>query len=1009
MPMNRQNLKMIALVAIFILSATAYFYQQGKPALEGWDNELTFSYPEYASGGADGSLHVIDNAKRRVTVLNKNNEIITQLRGGSRERGAFFYAIEIAPDPTNGHFYLLNNVLDDDGYHLVREEIMQFSRSGEMLGVVHQREYTEKDRSPSLIQRGRIGGMKFQNGQLHWFIVDDNGITPQHLTIGNDAPESGATLPFPDAAMSLARIHLHPKSGWVQTLKNGRIERIYAEGERYQKQTIFIAPQDNFSIVPWGVSVSTTGQVYFIDLVNRAIRHVQGADQAPMMFNHDLLSTARPDTASFDYYRLTITPNDDLITTNDEAVVQWSEQGELKNYIISAPYQQQLVMMKYGHWAVTALLIISSLILLFVVGRYLIALSPQIFYMSMATVGAVGLSAFVVYSIVMPSLIKEYESVLFEKISYMLQQAPKTVDGELFAEIDGIGDFNSDAYQQLRESFMATVNYNRDPWNKSSYFAIYRVIDEQLFGFMYLNGAISMMHPFDWIGYDGVYDMAIEGQIATEMTKDITGEWLYGVSPIYNKQGELVALFETGTDLYAFSLAEQRLRHSILLQVGTMLVILILVMIELIFLYQTLQKRHQLRLQSASGGNVVLGNYSDVEMARTLNFLYTFAISMSLAFIPLNMAKFYTEVPGFSKEFLLALPISLEMLFFGLATLMAGVFVRALGWRTVFIASIGISIGGLIFSGLAWDMVTFCIARAGTGLGSGIGYIAIRAFINQEQRTEPRSQGYSHFYAGMVAGVNAGVVLGATIADASDFSTTFYAAAAILVLCLLFYFTTLTSTPYMAKRSEGLVTSHKDAFIKIFSNYRIWTLFICLILPTYLAGTFLTYYLPLFAESEGLSTADIGRLFILNGLFIIYFGPPLSRVLRRRWGDYKTQIIGSVCWASSLMIFAFTGTLWGAIITLIIMGITEGYCAVAQNEYFLNLAAENKVDEDSATSYFELFGKVGETLGPIGFSIALMFGQSLGMLGLGVAILVITVPAIFLLGPLKRSQASSAA
>jgi MFS family permease len=173
--------------------------------------------------------------------------------------------------------------------------------------------------------------------------------------------------------------------------------------------------------------------------------------------------------------------------------------------------------------------------------------------------------------------------------------------------------------------------------------------------------------------------------------------------------------------------------------------------------------------------------------------------------------------------------------------------------------------------------------------------------------------------------------------------------------------------------------------------------FLLLIIPTYVAGTFLTYFFPLFAESQGLSTSDIGRWFIINGLFIIYFGPPLSRYFKQRVGQQRAVILGSVMWGLALLVFALTGSLAGAIATLILMGITEGFCVTAQNDIYLEFDVSKRLGQDRAVGYFEMFGKIGETAGPIIFSLALLLGEQFGIAVLGVVVIILALPFLLVM------------
>ena len=61
------------------------------------------------------------------------------------------------------------------------------------------------------------------------------------------------------------------------------------------------------------------------------------------------------------------------------------------------------------------------------------------------------------------------------------------------------------------------------------------------------------------------------------------------------------------------------------------------------------------------------------------------------------------------------------------------------------------------------------------------------------------------------------------------------------------------------------------------------------------------------------------------------------------------------------------------------MGVAEGTAAVAQNEYLLQLDASKKIGMDRAAGFFEVVGKIGETIAPIIIGFALLLGIQRGL------------------------------
>jgi predicted MFS family arabinose efflux permease len=997
--MLRRSIR-IGIASLLVFLGSLYvFNHSASLAHWPWVRHLGLVYPQAAVLDAQDNLYVIDNSERRLLRINREDKVSLVVEGGVHESGRFFYAKAVAVSEDGSSIFVLNNRFDGNGFYLLREEILRFDAGGAFREVLYSRDVKEDERKPSLVQRGRVQGMSFADGRLRWFEVDHRGIQPFQWAPGTTAGPVGPFFPLEGADLRVG-VLASQGEGVLASLKNGEVWSIDQSGHR----TVYAAPKSTFGVVPWAVEADAQGRAIFIDLASRSVKRVDGQGALETVFGHPMLLQKVPDVANFNYYRLSLGPSDQLVLTNDEAVLVWAQDQSRFRYLSEVALTDSLWAERVFFWSILAVtVLLGSVLLLWLTKKILLDLG-EIVYQSVMIVVAVAIAAVFSSNLLLDSLSQQYERVVVDKISNMLQSTPKSVDPSLFSSINGIGDFDSEAYAKIRESFLDSLNHNRDSWNQSNYFAIYRVIDGQLAAFMYLNGSVGMMHPFDWLGDESVYDQALAGRIATERNVDVTGEWLYGVAPIQDDKGNVVALYETGTDLYAFRLANKELIKGIVIQLATILVVMIFVLIEATYFYRLLRERMDVaKRQNSLSDSSLWGEYSDIKFARPLIFVFFAAITVSLTFIPVLMNDLYEPVAGLSRDVAIALPISLETFFFGLSSVVAVKWIRFLGWRRLFLVGIFISALSLLASGMAQDMLQFCLARSFAGLGSGIGYIAVRALINMEKRQGLRSEGYSHFYAGMIGGTNVGVVVGSAIADAHGFDQAFYVAAMLTALLFFGVLFGFRRQPYISsERNSVPVQAGWGAIFSMLRDVRVWVFLSCVIVPSYAAGTFLAYYLPLFAEEQGLSTADVGRLFIFNGLFIIYLGPLLNRLLKEHLGDFRTIVVGGWLWGLSLIIFGLESSLFTMFLVLIIMGVTEGFNAPAQNDYFLSMHSSRRLGEDTATAYFELFGKVGETLGPLAFAVALMMGQGSGMMVLGVLVILSTVPVIVSL----RSAAS---
>jgi len=978
--MKKKYLLNICLVVVvgFII----YYFLQNRTVLtrNPAASEITLEYPSFGASDEKGNYYVIDKSRRRVVSGDKNGVVLSVIDGGSKSAGTFFYANEVTVDE-QGRIYILNWVLDKSGFFMDREEILRYEADGSFDRVIYRKIYSEQDKIPTLSQRGQLGVLSVKGDTVSWFDIDKSGIWSYVMTLSTGTTEHNLAVELPDANMLVSNA---ARTG------DGTIVYVTKKGEIVEKKK-GIAPVVRYSAdtrkelsIPWGVGMDNTGSVYFSDLEKREIMKISGSGMMSPVLSRKIIESQKIASDDFTYYRFSVLPDGRLTSCNDSYLVSLNSGGKVVFHAGSFRYPDSMVYKAFMSW----LFLLIGIVCIVVIGRifYVDVMNrkiPDVMFKAMGVIIVTGVSAVLISSLIIQNFSARYQREALNKIAQMVQIIPKVVDVSDLEKITRHQQFLEKEYLKIRENLQTALNFNKDEWNSGYYFVLYRVINERLYGFMYNNGDIGIYYPFSYFDDpEGVYQRANKGEIATEQSSDEWGSWLYGVGPIYNKQGKVIALLEIGADQYSFTQENNRLIREVVFDVVTMLVIFVLAMIEATFFLDMLNHRER-RIRLLAAGRTLRreDNYSDAFLARPVTFIYYTALTMSIVFIPLMMGKFYHPVDGLSKSVVLGLPISGEMLFFSIASILSGKLISVRGWR--FVAHLGFAItgAGLIASGLSSGMLSFLAARGVTGLGAGFFFMSMRGLINSEGMREMREEAYSHFYSAMIVGLSIGAVVGGFTADKFNYAAVFYIAFAVLALAFIFNLLYFNKMTFMENVSVKIPVkgSLTGSFKTFFSDPLVIGFFILIIIPGYVASTYLTYFFPIFAEANNVSSSDVGRLFILNGLFVIYLGPVLSRFFSRKLSVRKTIFFGAALWAAAILVSAVTGNMAGAVITIIVMGITEGFCVNAQNTYFLDLKASVAIGEDQAIGYFEMVAKIAEVLGPLLFSLAIIFGQFAGL------------------------------
>ncbi|MBU0973640.1 MAG: MFS transporter [Proteobacteria bacterium] len=372
-------------------------------------------------------------------------------------------------------------------------------------------------------------------------------------------------------------------------------------------------------------------------------------------------------------------------------------------------------------------------------------------------------------------------------------------------------------------------------------------------------------------------------------------------------------------------------------------------------------------------------SHISTRIIRPIAFVYFFAIDIVVSFVPLYMKNLNSNASGFFlfRDISLGLPITVQMIFSAISILIVGAWCDRKGWQQPFLIGVIFSALGFLAAGISNAPVLFIIALAIAGFGYGLSYIAGQNFVTTNSPPEHKAQGLSEYYAGCIAGSLCGIVTGGMLAEQIGFAQVFLVGSGILICLFVWVFFFLKSHLPNSRKTALSKTQEKPVSLTAFlGNKKIACLIFLNIVPaSVLIVGFLNYFVPIYLQKNNISQSDIGRIFMLYGICLIYLAPFITRRINALKHSIAAITTGGILCSMTLLTFFFTSGYRAVVISILFLGLGASFNAL-RNAYALNLTISKQFGEGRATSLIFFLARLGQALGPMAFVWATVSGST---------------------------------
>lgn len=559
-----------------------------------FERERPFTYLSKVSLGPDGLVHAIADSRKELIQMGGDNVLKTDVKLGEADgRSHGFTEVAAADD---GSMIALDTVLDDYGLYVQEEQLIRYVPGDETGTVLYTYKGTGSNK-----RIGVIKGVQAEGEYLYFYIDEaDKGIGMHRVPVTGGAAEELFRFQLPEdrflseiAGYEIGSIYYSTRRGAVYHVADtGTSDRIYPLPETERSSRNF----------PEALQLHE-GRLYFIDRLVNAVTSLNVAEPSDIRteWTEAQLSEQAGGAENLEMMDLAIDAQNGMRLALDDRIVSVPKDGKGSRVVSTLSYGGSEVRQSWLIWSAAVLLVIvaaAALRMIYVhwLGRRLSLFFKQVF----AIVPILVISMFLLSNFIYDSFSGRMEEDMQRQLSLLARNGQSIIDGDRLNRLTSPSDYGNEDYEALR-SKMNFLYENEDPSVRQGlYSTLYKYEKDEFFLIMDDDDGANMFKPFALS--DTNRPVVESGEIVTEQWEDSTGKWMYAIGPVYDSAGNIVGVYETGSDLNVVHQSNATIYQSILRNIGLIsLIIIALVLGVTYWLLRSLRKLRKSVMEMASG------------------------------------------------------------------------------------------------------------------------------------------------------------------------------------------------------------------------------------------------------------------------------------------------------------------------------------------------------------------------------------------------------------------------
>lgn len=904
----------------------------------------------------DGGLTVLNKSGTVLYRISESGKIDLVLKGNSKTGRGFVRGLQVTQDG-DGNIYVHNRIPSETMISSIGEEnVMVFSPYGVYKGTYLDRSYD------SCTFRAAVCELQNIDGVVYAILAEDNVVEKVNVLTGE---KETYALENANLLVNGATYNGEDKCLYA-VLRDGRIVKS-REGAFVTEYAIEEGRED---IVLSDICAGRDGTVYISEIVNNVIFSLTEGKLEVFSEEGD------------EPFKLVGGTSDEAVVTESTYSVSCVD-AEGANTVDCAKYSgliNGVIIFCYLVLLLGFLCLVC--ICVFIFDKIFVSSSGKV-----KTIGTFGMFAClltVVFCVMLWQGMKDDAMATeLENDIHIAGIIDKMVDAEDLKKLRSCTDFDSPEYRRIRESCEVAI-FDESGKTSKRYVIIYTLEENDSVYVRYSTEQnYGCNYPYIWT--DGTDERELyescDFMTFDELPSDPTGTFLVIYGPLTDENGEVAAVLEVGCDYDELMDSTKRLIVKIGISIFALMIVVLLIVLEIT------EYQNEKKLLGIEGVNEAKKAPS-LKMLRLMVFLIFFITNLTTPFLSIyamESAKAYDGFLSLSPEILAAIPISAEVFFGAIFSMLGNRIIDKINVRKSAMLGTVLFIGGLLTRCLSPDLWVLSAGNAVMGAGWGILLLIVNSKIASTEDEEEQEGGFTNYNIALQNGMNSGIVAGGFLLVFLNHNGVFVISTALALIVLVFVRRFIFDDA-ARKSSEAKEGGSTREMLKFIFAPRVLIYFVCIVIPIIAASYYLNFLYPIIGSELGMSETNIGYSYLANGLVTIVLSNAIVRFVTKKFSNRTALFLASLLYLVTFVMVGVWTTVPVLIAALVILPVSDSFGYVIQETYYSRLEETKKIGYERAMGVYSLFENLSQSIGSFLFGYVLVVGVTKGMIVFGIAI-----------------------